>query len=227
MPKNIFYFLSNSYSNFGKHFVMLKKIKLNHFMKKIIIALSTIGVLISSSCGNRKIERVDPNVATDISGRWNDTDSKLVSVEMITDALTINRNWIASFESRKNRKPVVIIGNIRNKTSEYIDATFFIKNMEVAFINGGSVSVVQSADERSQVRDERNDQQTFASEETKKRWGKEKGADFMMNGVVTSIIDEYKNRKSIAYQVNLELTDLETNEKVWIGQKQIKKLVKN
>jgi len=196
-------------------------------MKKIIIALSAIGVLISSSCGNRKIERVDPNLATDISGRWNDTDSKLVSNEMITDALTVNRNWIASFESKMNRKPVVIIGNIRNKTSEYIDATFFIKNMEIAFINGGSVSVVQSADERNQIRDERNDQQTFASEETKKKWGKEKGADFMMNGVVTSITDEHKNRKSVAYQVNLELTDLETNEKVWIGQKQIKKLIKN
>jgi hypothetical protein len=126
-----------------------------------------------------------------------------------------------------NRKPVVIIGSVRNKTSEYIDATTFIKNMEVAFINGGSVSVVQSADERNQVRDERNDQQTFASEETKKRWGKEKGADFMMNGVITSITDEYKNRKSIAYQINLELTNLETNEKVWIGQHQIKKLVKN
>jgi uncharacterized protein (TIGR02722 family) len=194
-------------------------------MKKIIIALSTIGVLISSSCGNRKIERVDPNVATDISGRWNDTDSKLVAEEMTKDVLT--KAWIGNFEKKLNRKPVVIIGNVRNKTSEYIDATMFIKNMEVAFINEGRVSVVQSADERSQVRDERNDQQTFASEESKKKWGKEHGADFMMNGVITSITDEYKNRKSVAYQINLELTDLETNEKVWIGQKQIKKLVKN
>jgi hypothetical protein len=126
-----------------------------------------------------------------------------------------------------NRKPVVIIGNVRNKTSEYIDATFFIKNMEIAFVNGGSVTVVQSSDDRSSIRDERNDQQTFASEETKKKWGKEKGADFMMNGVIVSITDEYKNRKSVAYQVNLELTDLETSEKVWIGQKQIKKIVKN
>jgi hypothetical protein len=196
-------------------------------MKKIIIALSTVGVLLSSSCGNRKIERVEPDTQTDISGRWNDTDSKMVANKMIEDALTINRNWISNFESKMNRKPVVIIGSVRNKTSEYIDATTFIKNMEVAFINGGSVSVVQSADERNQVRDERNDQQTFASEETKKRWGKEKGADFMMNGVITSITDEYKNRKSIAYQINLELTNLETNEKVWIGQHQIKKLVKN
>jgi penicillin-binding protein activator len=227
LPKNIFNFLSNSYSNFGKHFVMLKKNKLNHFMKKIIIALSTIGVLISTSCGNRKIDRVDPNLATDISGRWNDTDSKLVSVELINDALMTNRNWITSFETRMNRKPIVIIGNVRNKTSEYIDATFFIKNMEIAFVNGGAVTVVQSSDDRGSVRDERNDQQTFASEETKKKWGKEKGADFMMNGVIVSITDEYKNRKSVAYQVNLELTDLETSEKVWIGQKQIKKLVKN
>jgi len=196
-------------------------------MKKTIIALSTIGVLISSSCGNRKIDRVDPNLATDISGRWNDTDSKLVSIELINDALILNRNWIASFESRRNRKPVVIIGNIKNKTSEYIDATFFIKNIEIAFVNGSSVTVVQSSEDRNPIRDERNDQQTFSSEETKKKWGKEKGADFMMNGVIVSITDEHKNRKSVAYQVDLELTDLETNEKVWIGQKQIKKLVKN
>jgi uncharacterized protein (TIGR02722 family) len=196
-------------------------------MKKLIIAIGTISLFLNLNCGNRKIERIDPNTATDISGRWNDTDSKLVANEMVADALTKNRTWITNFEKKLNRKPVVIIGSVRNKTSEYIDATTFIKNMEVAFINGGSVSVVQSADERNQVRDERNDQQTFASEETKKKWGKEKGADFMMNGVVTSIIDEYKNRKSIAYQINLELTDLETNEKVWIGQHQIKKLVKN
>ncbi|MES2381605.1 MAG: penicillin-binding protein activator LpoB [Bacteroidota bacterium] len=194
-------------------------------MKKLLIVMSIAGILVSSSCGNRKIERVDPNTQTDISGRWNDTDSKLVAEEMTKDVLT--RAWIANFEKTHNRKPVVIIGSIRNKTSEYIDATMFIKNMEVAFINEGRVSVVQSADERNQLREERNDQQTFASEESKKKWGKEKGADFMMNGVITSITDEYKNRKSVAYQVNLELSDLESNEKVWIGQKQIKKLVKN
>jgi hypothetical protein len=194
-------------------------------MKKIIIALSTIGVLVSTSCGNRKIERIAPNTATDISGRWNDTDSRLVAEEMTKDVL--NRPWISLFEKKENRKPVVIIGSVRNKTSEYIDATGFIKNMEVAFINEGRVSVVQSADERNQARDERNDQLTFSSEETKKKWGKEKGADFMMNGVITSITDEYKKMKTVAYQINLELTDLETNEKVWIGQKQIKKVVKN
>lgn len=194
-------------------------------MKKILIAASLATLVVVAGCKNRKVKRMDPNEQTDISGRWNDTDSKLVAQEMIKDVLS--RPWRENFEKKFGRKPVVIVGSVRNKTSEYIDATMFIKNMEREFVNAQAVGVVQSADERNQVREERNDQQTFASEESRKKWGKEKGADFMMNGIITSIVDEYKNQKTVAYQVNLELTDLESNEKVWIGEKQIKKYIKN
>jgi uncharacterized protein (TIGR02722 family) len=135
--------------------------------------------------------------------------------------------WRGEFETTFKKKPTVIVGVIKNRTSEQIDPTAFIKNLEAAFINSGAVKVVQSSDERSQVRDERNDQQQFSSEETKKKWGKEKGADFMINGVMTSVVDQYKNQRTVQYQVNLELTDLESNEKVWIGEKQIKKYIKN
>ncbi len=194
-------------------------------IRKILIAPAIVSVLLLGSCANRKVKRIDPNQQTDLSGRWNDTDSKLVANEMITDVLS--RPWRNNFEQKNGRKPVVIIGSIRNKSSEHIESTTFIKDLEKAFINSATVSVVQSGDERSQVREERNDQQTFSSEESRKKWGKEKGADFMLNGVITSIVDQYKNQKTVAYQVNLELTDLETNEKVWIGEKEIKKYIKN
>jgi uncharacterized protein (TIGR02722 family) len=144
---------------------------------------------------------------------------------MIKDVL--DRPWRTNFEMKNGKKPVVIIGQVRNKTSEHIDAGFFIKSMERTFINSGTVSVVQSGEERNEVRDERNDQQTFSSEETRKKWGKEKGADFMLNGVIMSVVDQYKKQKTVKYQVNLELTNLETNEKVWIGEKEIKKFIKN
>jgi PBP1b-binding outer membrane lipoprotein LpoB len=42
-----------------------------------------------------------------------------------------------------------------------------------------------------------------------------------------SVVDQYKKQKTVKYQVNLELTNLETNEKVWIGEKEIKKFIKN
>ncbi|MES2558989.1 MAG: penicillin-binding protein activator LpoB [Bacteroidota bacterium] len=195
-------------------------------MKKLLIAPMVISLLlIGTSCANRKVKRIDPNQQTDISGRWNDTDSKLVANEMIKDVL--ERPWRSNFEQKMGRKPVVIIGSVKNKSSEQIDPITFIKNLEKSFINSGVVGVVQSGDDRNQVRDERNDQQTFSSEESKKKWGKEKGADYMLNGVISSIVDQYKNQKTVSYQINLELTDLETNEKVWIGEKDIKKYIKN
>lgn len=194
-------------------------------IRKLLTAPAIASIIFFASCANRKVTRIDPNQQTDISGRWNDTDSKLVANEMITDVLT--RPWRSEFEQKYSKKPTVIVGSVKNKSSEHIESLTFIKDLEKAFINSGTVSVVQSADERNQVREERNDQQTFASEETRKKWGREKGADFMLNGVITSIIDQYKNQKIVAYQINLELTNLETNEKVWIGEKKIKKYIKN
>lgn len=195
-------------------------------MKRIVLLLPVaLTLLIAPSCANRKVTRIDPAMQTDLSGRWNDSDSRLVANEMITQILT--GAWRTNFEQKYSRKPVVIVGNIKNKSSEQIDPVTFIKDLEKACINSGSVSVVQSGEDRNQVREERNDQQTFSSEDTKKKWGKEKGADFMITGVISSIVDQYKNQKTVYYQVDLELTDLENNEKVWIGDKKIKKAVRN
>lgn len=189
-----------------------------------IIALFSAS-LVLTSCKSRKVERIDPSQQTDLSGRWNDTDSRLVSNEMISDCMS--RPWRTDFQTAKGKKPVVIIGTVRNKTTEHIESETFIKDMEKAFINSGLVSVVQAGDARKELREERNDQQTFSSEDTKKKWGLEKGADFMLNGVMTSIVDQYGNNKVVYYQIDLELTNLETNEKVWIGDKKIKKAIKN
>ena len=55
----------------------------------------------------------------------------------------------------------------------------------------------------------------------------EKGADFMMQGSINTIVDAYKNEKVVFYQVDIELSHLESNEKVWIGSKKIKKIITN
>jgi len=196
-------------------------------MKKIIVASAIFAGLIFAGCGaNRKVERVKTTEVIDLSGRWNDTDSRMVADEMMKDVLS--RPWLSNFKNEhNNNKPVLIIGQVKNRTSEHIDATTFIKNMERAIINDQTATIVQSGDDRNQVRDERNDQKIFADPATAKKWAKEKGADFMLTGVISSIEDQYKKEKVMFYQVNLELTNIETNEKVWIGEKQIKKYIKN
>ena len=73
------------------------------------------------------------------------------------------------------------------------------------------------------IRDEQN--QGYTSPETAKKWGLELGADFMLQGTINSIVDSYKKEQVVYYQVDLELTNLETNEVVWMGDKKIKKQV--
>lgn len=195
-------------------------------MKPIVITFFAIAIIISLTSCSRKVTRLDPNTQTDISGRWNDTDSKQVAETMTSDVLS--RPWLTRFNQANNGKaPVVIIGDVTNKTHEHISAETFIKDVERAFINSGKVRVVENAMFRQKIREELESQQGFATEETKKKLAKELGADFIMFGTINSMVDEYKKEKTIAYKVNLELADLQSTEKVWIGDKEIKKYVKN
>ncbi len=184
----------------------------------------TISVLLLSSCAAHKVERVSPDEAIDLSGRWNDTDSKMVAEAMVDQILSAS--WIDNYQREHNgKKPVVVVGIIYNKSHEHISSETFIKDIERSFINSGRVRLVQAGDKREELRKERAAQQEFASLETAKQWGKELGADFMLNGDINSIVDSYKNERVNYYQTNLELSNLETNEIVWIGDKKIKKYI--
>lgn len=193
-------------------------------MKKDLLLLAVILLSFAGCQPTKNVSRVDDKQQIDLSGRWNDTDSRLVSEEMVKDALT--RSWLPDYLESRSQKPTVIVGIVKNKSSEHISTETFIKDIEREFINSGKVKIVQGGEAREQLRDERADQQDFASPSTTKKWGREKGADFILQGTVNSITDANAKLKLVYYQVDLELTDLESNEKVWIGTKRIKKTIK-
>jgi len=180
----------------------------------------------SVSCANRKVQRVDPNETIDLSGRWNDTDSKMTANAMIEQVLT--GPWLANHLRENNsERPVVIVGMVRNKSHEHITTETFCKDLEKSFITSQKVRLVQGGEMRDELRNERADQQEFSSQSTMKQWGLEVGADYMLQGVLNSTVDEYKKEKVVEYQIDLQLTNMETNEVVWIGDKKIKKYIKD
>lgn len=191
-------------------------------MKRYAFGLA-VAVMLAGCSGGTKVQRIDPGETVDLSGRWNDTDSRLVSEEMISDCMS--RPWKSNHMKAKGKNPIIIVGQIRNKTTEHIATDTFIGDIERAFINSGEAEMVASAEEREQVRGERADQQQYSSEETVKQWGKEHGADYMLGGVISSIEDREGGESVVFYQVDLNLINLETNAKVWQGQKKIKKYI--
>lgn len=190
-----------------------------------IIAFMIAGVGLLAGCGgsNKTVTRVDPDTVQDLSGDWNDTDSRLVAEEMVKDAL--NRPWLADYTAKAKQSPEVIVGTVRNRTSEHIATTAFIKNLERELLNSGKVSFVANKEERQEIREERADQQENATAASMKKFQQETGADYMLRGDITTIVDQDGGDKVKYYQVNLELVDMESNRKVWIGEKKLKKLV--
>lgn len=193
-------------------------------MRRIFIGtLVVLAIALINGCANRKITRVDPNETIDLSGRWNDSDSRLVSEEMIGDLLT--SAWIPKYLKANDKRPVVVVGLVENKSHEHINSETFIKDVEKAIIRDGNIRLVVAGEKRNELRKERAEQQDYASPETTKKWGKELGADFILQGTINSIVDSYKKQKVVTYQIDLQLTNIETNEVVWMGDKKIKKQI--
>lgn len=186
-------------------------------------AAASVGVLLAG-CASKSVERVSARKTVDLSGRWNDTDSRLVAEEMIKDCLS--RPWYTRARAKTGNPPVVVVGEVSNQSSEHIPVATFVEDLQRALINSDKVSFVASGSERATIRAERADQDSNASEATRKARGQEIGADYVLSGTINSIVDKEGGEAVVFYQTNLKLLDVETNMIVWNGQNKIKKIVK-
>lgn len=195
-------------------------------MKRSLLIIAVFASIVAITGCSRQVTRIDPAKQVDISGRWNNTDSRLVAEDITHDVLTAK--WIGDHLSATNgQRPVVIVGFVQNKSHEHIDAETFVKDVENSFVTTQRVRLVQGGKKREELRAEKADQQTNSSQSSMKKFGLEQGADYILQGSINSIVDSHKREKVVYYQANLELTNIETNEVVWIGEKKIAKYVKN
>jgi hypothetical protein len=188
------------------------------------VAVLSVIVAGLAGCGaETKVTRVDAGVVTDLSGRWNDTDSRIVAESMVKEALEYP--WLNTFSQTKRRQPVVVVGTVLNNSHEHINVQTFVTDLERELTNSQKITFVAGKSEREEVRTERKEQAMYAREDTQKAPGKEIGADYMMKGTIATILDEADGTKAMFYQIDLQMVDLESNAKVWFGQKKIKKVI--
>ena len=178
----------------------------------------------AAGCHGKQVSRIDPAAVTDLSGRWNDTDSRLVADSLIRQSL--GGSWLRRYsEAHGGSAPTVIVGQFTNKTYEHIAVGTFVNDLERAFTNSGSVQVVAGGAARQEIRTERADQQQNATADTRNRMAAEQGAKYMLQGEIQAIEDSEGKEKVVFYQIDATMVDLQSNAKVWIGQHKIKKYI--
>ncbi len=190
----------------------------------LALAALTTSTIAVSGCG-KTVERVDQNTVVDLSGDWNDVDSKQTAEAMIADSL--KRPWADDFRTKKTRNPTVKVGRVVVRTDgDVINTEIFTNDLVREFINSGKVDVVASTNDTDQTRAERADQDKNASEATRKEGFQEQGSDFLLTGSIGVQNDQEGSEKVKFYSVDLKLTDVQSQRQVWIGNKKIKKIVK-
>ena len=188
------------------------------FLAGALLLLST------GACISKRVTRIEPSAETDLSGRWNDTDSRLVANQIVEQ--TLAAGWAKRYtDLHGGEAPVVIVGTFANRTMEHIQVGTFVKDIEKAFVMTGAARIVASSDERQELRAERKDQQQNARADTRARPGQELGARYALTGELQAIEDVDGRERVMLYQVDAAVVDLETNTKVWVGQHKIKKYI--
>ncbi|MDR3130937.1 MAG: penicillin-binding protein activator LpoB [Treponema sp.] len=172
-----------------------------------------------------KVSRVDADTQTDLSGYWNDTDVRIVCESLIKACLDSPR--VTQETAKKGRLPVILVGTFKNDSDEHIDTSIISKTMEAAIFNSGKADFAAGGSVREELRAERLEQEQNASEETAAVLRNETGADFMLTGSVKAIVDRAGKTAVRTYFVSAELSNIETNTRLWMEQNsEIKKIIK-
>jgi uncharacterized protein (TIGR02722 family) len=194
-------------------------------MKKTTLIPLTATLLISAlflqGCGSTTTTRVDVNKEIALTDKWNDQDSLLVSKAMITDMFTFP--WYEKHRQQEGNNPTIIIQQVRNKSHEHIPVETFLNDLKRAILRSGHADFVANADVRTEIREERKDQEFNSSIDTQNAMGEEQGADYALSGSINSTVDQLDGKRVTFYQVDLRLIDMTTNKEVWNGQEKIKK----
>ncbi|NRA38180.1 MAG: penicillin-binding protein activator LpoB [Planctomycetes bacterium] len=192
--------------------------------KLLLLTLSAIVLSAGfSSCTSSTTTRTDAGGARDLSGKWNAQDSKLTATWIKDDI--IKRPWVGNHVSAKGKKPYVRIGNITVASiGEVINTDVFVNEIRMELVNSGTIGV-RSGKKSGDTRKIIKESDLHASDATRKAAAEEIGADYLLTGSINVQFDANGRHKDKTYAVDMELRNIETQEIVWVGRKEINKQV--
>jgi uncharacterized protein (TIGR02722 family) len=121
--------------------------------------------------------------------------------------------------------PIVTVQEVRNKTSEYIDTRAITDSIRAELQKGGRVRFAVDSVAMQQQVEELNRQQNrdlYAKPSAVEK-GQMVGAQYRMEGNITSIVKQVKDKKDVYYKFNLQLWNIRNGLLEWSDEKEIRK----
>ena len=189
-------------------------------MKRVCLGMVLLSAALAGCFGPRAFTRgeyADPNEIVLLDDKWSQSDMQLVAKTMISSLSA----WAREQDSAE--KPAVVLETPKNKTAEHIDMQMLYDHIKTEMIRTGKLTVLDKA-ARGEIAQEYEYQGSgYVDPNQAQGPGQQKAAQYLLGGVITSIVQQVGRDKMIYYKATFELTDIKTTEIVWTDHKEIAK----
>jgi uncharacterized protein (TIGR02722 family) len=191
-------------------------------MKKLIL-VSVIGLSISllAGCANKSLVSYGDASAIETTNiNFGSTDLQKITDQM-TESL-IRSPVIGTMTA--NKRPIVFVDTIKNKTSEHIDTESLTDSISTQLLRSGKFRFVDMTKVNS-VREQLNYQNEgdLVNPNKAVQFGQQVGAKYMLYGNLASIVKTNADQSDVYYKFTMRLMDLESGLVEWADETEIRK----
>ena len=189
-------------------------------MRRYVFATVALAVGLAACGGPRAFtegQYGDPEEIAMLDDKWNQNDMQIVAKKMISSMEV----WVAA--QAQDEKPVVIVEMPRNKTTEHIDMQALYDHVKTVLVQSGQFTFLDKAARREIAQEYEYQESGYVRADEAQGPSNQRGADFLLGGVITSTVQQVGKNKVVYYKATFELTDISTTEIVWTDQKEITK----
>ena len=189
-------------------------------MRRYVFATVALALGLAACGGPRAFtegQYGDPEEIAMLDDKWNQNDMQIVAKKMIGSMEV----WVEA--QAQDEKPVVIVEMPRNKTTEHIDMQALYDHVKTVLVQSGQFTFLDKAARREIAQEYEYQESGYVRADEAQGPSNQRGADFLLGGVITSTVQQVGKNKVVYYKATFELTDISTTEIVWTDQKEITK----
>ena len=188
-------------------------------MKRIILLIAILSVGCAGPRAFTKGTYEDPNAIALLDDRFNENDMQLIAKKMVN-------SLVESAPILSTETPAVLVGKMRNRTTEHIDLRALSDKIRTSLIHSGKFRFVNSQNRKDIAREYEYQRSGYVDPTQINHPGRQTAPDFVLTGTLTSNLQEVGREKLVYYKANFQLTHLSSSEIVWTDEKEIRKAYK-